>query len=89
MSDLDLDYIEDTGHIDLKRALEETEQTLAVLEFDALTDEVQTGIARQLKGIAKSLSSSDISLLYAEGESGTVVRAEPDLRGRVRTYTIH
>ena len=89
LSGSDLDYVEDTGHIDLQHALERTEQTLVILEFDALSDTVQTDLARRLKGIAESLSTNDIGLVYTAGEPGTVVQAEPDLRGRVRTYTIH
>lgn len=89
VSDTNLAYIESTGYIDLEQALEETGQTLAVLEFGALSNEVQTDIARQLKGIAESLLSSDSGLIYTADEPGTVVHAEPDLRGRVQTYTIN
>jgi len=64
VSDANLAYIESTGYIDLEQALGETGQTLAVLEFGTLSNEVQTDIARQMKGIAESLLSSDSGLIY-------------------------
>jgi len=76
------------GSIDLKRALIESQSHIILTEFDSMSSEVQTNVARMMKGIAEDwdLDGVEIMLGYTCEEKGAVVRAERDLSIRVRSW---
>jgi len=76
------------GPIDLRRALDEPESNVIILEFDDLEFETQKSIAQLMKGIAETIKSDTIMFGYTSSEKGSVVRAVPDLTGRVGSFGI-
>lgn len=82
--------IDDDRHLgtrDAERVLAEAGNSLLLLEFDSLSNDAQTDVARSMKGIAEG-RQFDRELGYSVAEGGSVVRAEPDLRMRVRSWDI-
>jgi len=72
---------------DAWRALVETETGLLVVEFDSLESDIQTGSARTLKGWAEH-QDFEQKLGYTTEQPDAVVRAEPGLRMRIRSWDI-
>lgn len=53
-----------------------------------MSDGVQTDVARHFKAFAEQVTDDDIKFGFASQEGGAVVRAEPDLRMRVRSVEL-
>lgn len=73
--------------VDVRQALGEAGRGIAFLEFDSMPADLQTNIARLSKGIAES-REFDGRIAFTSESGDAVVRAEPDLSGRVRSWSI-
>lgn len=73
--------------VDVRRALESGPASLLILEFDSMPSDVQTDVARLMKGVTET-DEYDGAIGYACEQGDAVVRAEFDLSGRVRTWSI-
>lgn len=74
------------GLIDLRRKVNNTESSLAVLEFDALSYDTQKEIAQMMKSLAETVESDDIMLGYTTSIGERVSRAERDLSMRIKEF---
>lgn len=89
-SGVSIDETVDTAHSQqfaVESRLEDTGANLIIEAFDAMPGDVQTDVAQSLKGIAEALTSNT-HFGFTSQDGGAVVRAEPDLRMRVRSYEL-
>ena len=73
--------------VDLRKALQDNNYSILVLEFEELNEELQTFIAQFLKGLVE-VGKYDKMIGYACGERESVVRAEPDMSMRIRPWLL-
>lgn len=71
----------------IRRHMNETDSSIIILEFDAMSDNIQTDIAQSMKGIAESIVYNG-KIGYTGEKCDCVVRAEPDLSMRVQSFNI-
>lgn len=74
--------------ITVTRALVEADTNVLFLEFDALPTETQTDVAQMTKGLAERREFEG-QIGFSSRNGGRVVRAEPDLSMRVRTWDVN
>jgi hypothetical protein len=75
------------GHF--MRAWSGNSSSLVLHEFDSLNPDLQRDVAQGMKGLAEQLDKeNNLMIAYTCAERGSVVHAEPDLRGRVQTFDI-
>lgn len=88
-ADVSVEDLEDRAlsRVDVERALSQSEVGLLVLEFDSMGSEGQSGVAQLVKGVAESSLFEGVIGFSAE-ECDAVVRAEFDLSGRIRSWTV-
>lgn len=75
------------GLIEMRRAIGETNTGLLISEFDSMEKEVQRGIAQLMKGLAER-EDWEGEIGYTCMNSDAVVKAESDLRLRVKSVSI-
>lgn len=73
--------------MDLSRGLAEAGTNLLILEFDSMEYDVQKPVAQLMKGVSER-RDWDGSIGYACEEGDAVVKAEGDLRMRVKTWSL-
>lgn len=83
----DDESVEHVSVIQMEKALAQADCTFLVLEFDSPEHSVQTDIAQTMKGVSEG-RRFDGAIGFSCEEGGSVVRAEPDLSMRVKSYTI-
>lgn len=71
----------------LGKQLKEHSKGLLVLEFDSMGEELQKMVAQELKGIAEERGYNE-PLGYTSEDASAIVRAEPDLSGRINSYGV-
>lgn len=72
---------------DASRLLRERGYSILILEFEELSSELQTYVARCLKGLGERQDYSGM-IGYACTERESVVRAEPDMSMRIRPWIL-
>ena len=73
---------------DLSKEINQTKQHFAILELDAIRFEEQRSVAQMMKALAEGLNHEDIMLGFTTSQGGQVIRAEPDLSARVRSWQV-
>lgn len=70
------------GAFEVKEGLNQTGSSILVHNFDNAPSEVQKSIAQQIKGFAEQIDDQ-VQFGFTSDEGEAVVRANPDLSGRV------
>jgi|AntDeeMinimDraft_4_1070355.scaffolds.fasta_scaffold02399_3 hypothetical protein len=74
------------GGIELRRALADSGNSLAILHFDAMGEDVRKAVAQMMKGVAEQTQTDEIMFGYTSEDGGELVRAESDLSMRVLSW---
>lgn len=78
---------EHVDKIDAENALTESGYNILMHEFDSMSGELQTTVARGFKGFTENPEISQ-EFAYTAEAGDAVVRAEPDLRSRVKSWEL-
>lgn len=79
---------ENPDPIDVTRVINQSQNPIAILEFDSVSEELQKIIAQSMKGIIENSGNWDDKIAYTAENPDAVVEAQLDLAGRVRSIEL-